>query len=75
VDDEALFLKTSSGEYFSLNGTATEIWRQLYEGRSASDISNDLASKYCLPSSAVEDDICELKATLLQNDLIEECDG
>jgi len=48
VDGEVLILNTSNGYYFSLNGTAAEIWRYLLqsEGKGLEEIAQLLTLRY-----------------------------
>jgi hypothetical protein len=60
VDDEALILDLDTGNYFSLNPVATEIWTSLKNGHSIDDIATSLAEKYETDSTIVRNDIDEL---------------
>ena len=60
VDSEAVVLDTRSGHYFSLNPIATEIWNQLHEGGSVSQIVQTVAAKYGVGVAIVQRDVTEL---------------
>jgi Coenzyme PQQ synthesis protein D (PqqD) len=72
VDDEALLLDASSGDYFSLNPIGTEIWECLQRGDSLSHIVETIAEKYDVEEVIVRRDVTELieelrAAKLLKN--------
>jgi Coenzyme PQQ synthesis protein D (PqqD) len=64
VDDEALLLDTNSGYYFSMNGTATEIWCLLNEGKSIDEVAQTIANRYEIDSETVKCDVHELISNL-----------
>ena len=60
VGDEALLLDTVSGNYFSLNPVATEIWLRLSEGKDIESIATMVSEKYSIDASRARDDVAEL---------------
>jgi hypothetical protein len=60
VDGEAMLLDTSSGDYFSLNPIATEIWQYLYRGHDLAHIVATIAGKYGVRCDVVRADVDEL---------------
>jgi hypothetical protein len=60
VDDEALMLDLTSGYYFSLNPTATEIWEALQRGTEIPQIIQTISFKYKIDEKVVESDLHEL---------------
>jgi hypothetical protein len=66
VDDEALILNTRTGYYFSMNGTATEIWCLLNEGKSEDETAKAIAERYKIDAQTAKSDVDELKRTLTE---------
>lgn len=64
VDGEAMILDVTSGDYFSLNPVATEIWVLLQQGSSREEIVRRIARKYASDEATVEGDFAELLADL-----------
>ena len=64
LDGEALILDTLSGNYFSLNPVATEIWRCLQHGDSVTDLVEMIASKYRIEKERIRQDVNELLGEL-----------
>jgi hypothetical protein len=60
VDGEALLLDTLSGDYFSLNPLATEIWLSLQQGKSPTEIVGAIAKKYMIGEERVYNDMIAL---------------
>ena len=51
-----VLLKLDSGEYFTLNETATLVWRGIIDGKSESEILENFNEEYdCLVDSVKED--------------------
>jgi len=71
VDDEALLLDIETGEYFSLNPVATEIWTRLSEGQSRDTIASMLGEKYEVEPEVIASDIDELLNDLSQAGLLQ----
>ena len=46
IDDEVVLIDFESGSYFSLAGSAAEIWQLVIAGQSASDIPGRLLQRY-----------------------------
>ena len=66
VDGEALLLDIETGEYFSLNPVATEIWTMLSDGQSRDTIAITLGEKYEVAPPVIAADIDELLTELSQ---------
>jgi hypothetical protein len=60
VGDEALLLDTISGNYFSLDPIATEIWVRLNNGDEADRIASAVSERYSIEASRARDDIADL---------------
>ncbi len=68
-DEEAMILDVSSGDYFSLNPVATDVWNGLHQGQSQEEIVQTIAQKYETDSELVEADVAELIAELRESKL------
>lgn len=71
IGDEVIVMHLESGEFFSLRGTAAEIWLLIDNQRSTSDIVKELADQHDAPASAVKDDVTEFLNQLGQAGLLE----
>lgn len=71
VDDEALILNTSNGYYFSMNGTATEIWCLLNEGKSIADAAQTIAERYEIDIDSAREDVEALLQELKNEHIVE----
>jgi hypothetical protein len=60
VGDEALLLDTISGNYFSLDPIATEIWVRLNNGDDGVRIAEAVSKRYSIDESRARGDIAEL---------------
>ncbi len=68
-DREATILDVSSGDYFSLNPVATEIWQALHNGQTPEEIAAQLAQKYEVEPATIRTDIDDLLSELRQTKL------
>ena len=64
VGDEALLLDTISGNYFSLDPIATEIWVRLNNGDDADQIASAVSERYSIEAGRARDDIADLMKDL-----------
>ena len=64
VGDEALLLDTNSGNYFSLDPIATEIWVRLNRGDEAEGIAAAVSERYSIDAGRARDDISDLMKDL-----------
>lgn len=71
VDDEALILNTSNGYYFSMNGTATEAWCLLNEGKTIDEVAQLIAERYDIEAGAAKADVETLLAELKNEKILE----
>jgi hypothetical protein len=71
VDNETLFLDTSSGYYFSLNETGSEIWNLLSDGLSIDDVAARLSDRYGIELAPAKNDVSELLAMLREEKIIQ----
>ncbi|CAN5458459.1 hypothetical protein BH10CYA1_BH10CYA1_27430 [soil metagenome] len=71
VDDEALILNTSNGYYFSMNGTATEAWCLLTEGKSIDEVAQVIAERYEIDLTSAKADVQALLKELKNEQIVE----
>ncbi|MBS1952668.1 MAG: PqqD family protein [Cyanobacteria bacterium SZAS-4] len=71
VDDEALILNTSNGYYFSMNGTATEAWCLLNEGKSIDEVARTIAERYEIDLASAKADVESLLQDLKNEKIVE----
>src|SRR4051794_5208507 len=64
VDGEALLLDVRSGDYFSLDPLATEIWQRRNDGERLDEISSTIAARYSVDEARVRSDLEEFVAEL-----------
>ena len=60
LDDEIIVLDTSSGDFYSLNKTATEVWKALERQTPVEDIAVGLVVKYGITPAQATADVLEL---------------
>lgn len=60
LDDEIIVLDTSTGDFYSLNKTATEVWKALDAQTPVEHIAASLATKYGVPHAQAVADVIEL---------------
>lgn len=72
IGDEVIVMHLESGEFFSLRGTAAEIWLLIDNERSSSDIAAILAEQHGAPESSVAADVQEFLDQLGQAGLLEQ---
>jgi len=68
-DDEVVIINLDTGFYYSVTGLAAEIWTRI-DGATASDIIDDLASRYEMPGPDVEAAVRPFLDELGSEDLI-----
>lgn len=64
VGDEALLLDTISGNYFSLDPIATEIWLRLNKGEESDKVADAIAESYSIDTVRARADITDLISDL-----------
>ncbi len=60
LDDEIIVLDTSTGDFYSLNKTATEVWKALEAQTPVEQIAASLATKYGVAHEQAVADVLEL---------------
>jgi Coenzyme PQQ synthesis protein D (PqqD) len=69
VGEEALLLDTVSGNYFSLDPIATEIWVKLTEGEPPEQIAAALSKKYSIEEDRARSDVDDLVSEMRDADI------
>jgi hypothetical protein len=72
---ETVVLNLQTGRYHGLNTTAAHMLEELQRAGSVRAAAVTLAARYEMPSAEIEQDLCDLCATLLDRGLIEADDG
>lgn len=62
VDNEVIVLDTSSGDFYSLNETATEVWKALEAKDPVETIAAHLSAKYGIDLARATEDVTALAA-------------
>jgi hypothetical protein len=71
IDDETIVLQFERGNYFSLKGSAPEIWRQLARGLTLREATLELARRHRIEPSAIEADVEGFANRLVSEALLE----
>jgi hypothetical protein len=66
VEGEAMIVDVTTGDYFSLNRVATEIWTGLQSNQSADTIVDTMANRYGVAHTEVAEDVEELLGQLAE---------
>ena len=72
VSETGFLFAPSTGETFTLNGTASEIFHQLQKGEDLETITKMMLEEYEVDKSTLERDLTDFIGMLKQNHLIEE---
>ncbi|MEA3337840.1 MAG: PqqD family protein [Chloroflexota bacterium] len=70
VDGETLLIDQKSGEFFSLNAVATEIWASLDGSKSVGDLAAMIADNYEVEPMIAQKDVLELVGDLVDEGLV-----
>lgn len=69
-DAGVVLLKLTTGNYYTLNESASLIWRAILEGKSESEILMRILTEYDCEEKKAKDDMAEQIAFLLSEELI-----
>jgi hypothetical protein len=69
-DDRSILLDLNSGQYFSMNETATVAWTVFSEGKSISEVECSMSDTYGNDLGQVRSDLAELVESLLEHGLV-----
>jgi hypothetical protein len=75
IDGETIVIHLETGTYYSLAGSAAEIWERLAAGMSAADLVQHLEASYTADPGLIEDSTRQLVRDLCAEELLERVDG
>ena len=75
VDGEAVLLDLSAGTYYSLNASASRIWKLIEEHGELGKVKSVLAVEFNVDSDVLESDLTTVIDELQQKGLLEIQDG
>lgn len=70
VDGEVIIVDLSTGSYYSLTGTGSEIWEGLIKGDTVPTIVGNLESRYATPRASISDAVAGLVRDLERERLV-----
>jgi len=70
VGDETVILDLGSGTYFGLDPVGARIWQLIGEGKTLGEICDTMLDEYDVTREALEHDVMELVARLLEQKLV-----
>lgn len=70
IEGETVVMHLANGEFFSLTGTAREIWLLIDDQRSMSDIAAQLAARYGGDADPIAADVAQFLAHLTEAGLV-----
>lgn len=70
-DGELVVLDLAKGDYFGLNEIGAKLWAALVDGRSPSEVADELVSSYDVGRDRLLADLIALTSELLTRGLIE----
>ncbi|MEE4238789.1 MAG: PqqD family protein [Anderseniella sp.] len=70
VGSETVILDLGSGTYFGLDPVGARIWQLIGEGKTLGEICDTMLDEYDVTREALERDVVELAAKLLEQKLI-----
>ncbi|MBK1663199.1 PqqD family protein [Rhodospirillum rubrum] len=71
IDDEMVMMDIESGQYFTLDGVGTEVWRLLGQPIQVSTLGDRLMELYEGDRAAIDADLLRFLESLLEKRLIE----
>lgn len=74
-DNEAIVMNLSNGSYFTLSGTAAEVWSMIEAGFDSEGMAARLVSKHGVDASKCRADIDALMASLLNEQIVLEAEA
>lgn len=57
MDGLVIVVNTVSGNYYSLNKTASDIWQDVFAGKSVEEVYEGITKKYTVDEKTLRDDI------------------
>jgi hypothetical protein len=74
-EDRSLILDLNSGQYFSLNETATAIWQSVVSNKSHLEIAKDVSERFEIDTVALEGDIQEVVGFFMNKGIVSDKEG
>ncbi len=71
VDQDAVLLNTQTNQYYALDEVGARFWQLFCDEESLRDVHQILLNEYQVSSAQLEQDLLELLADILENDLVE----
>jgi hypothetical protein len=75
IEGETVVIHLETGAYYSLRGTAAEIWGMLDYGWSSDEVVSELARRYDAPADVLEGSFREFLRELVDDELVERRNG
>jgi hypothetical protein len=72
IDGETIVIDLETGAYYSLQGTAAEIWRMLGHGWSSDQVVSDFARRFDQPVADLTGPVQQFVRALVSEELIEQ---
>jgi len=70
IDDEVVLMHLDSGEFFSLTGTAIDVWRLIDGSRGREELIAQLSSEFAAEPGQISADVDELLERLRTANLV-----
>lgn len=75
IQGETIVIHLTTGTYYSLQGSAAEVWESIAGAASATEIAGDLAERYGIAAADAEPTVVALLDDLLAEELIAPSDA
>ena len=72
LDEGSVALNLATGEYYPMNETAARMWSMLADGRTETEIVDDIKSRYPSSVEKVKGDLARLIRDLIEKGLLVE---
>ncbi len=70
IQGETIIIHLTTGTYYSLQGSGAEVWESIAGAASASEIADELSSRYGIPAADAEPSVVQLLEELEREELI-----
>ena len=70
LDGQAVLLNLDSGNYHSLNSTATRVWRSIESGMNTDNIEASIADEFDVDPAVVQQDVRSVIDELIERGLL-----
>jgi hypothetical protein len=75
IDGETIIIQLETGTYYSLGGSAADIWELVAKGLSIDEVVDQLGHTYEESSDRLAEATADLVRELVQEDLVQDADG